>query len=112
MTSEGRQARPRRLFWLWLAVAGATLVSTAGLAGVVEGSIFQASGPAAGVDVVIQCATANVTAMTGPDGSFSVFVPASGECALSALGGSFRIGVYENPVRYDLVLIDGQLQRR
>ena len=78
-------------------------------AGKIYGSVSEGGKPVAqGVKVEVTCGAKNYAAQTDAYGSFKLFVPDKGKCALKVnvqgQAPSFEINSYEGSVQYDLIL--------
>ena len=79
------------------------------VAGKIYGSISEGGKPIAqGVKVEVTCGANNYAAQTDAYGSFKLFVPDKGKCALKVYyqgqTPSFDVNSYEGSVQYDLIL--------
>ena len=83
--------------------------AAAAYAGKIYGSVSEGGKPVAqGVKVEVACGANNYAAQTDAYGSFKLFVPDKGKCALKVhyqgQTPSFDINSYEGSVQYDLIL--------
>ena len=83
--------------------------SSLAVAGKIYGSISEGGKPIAqGVKVEVTCGANNYAAQTDAYGSFKLFVPDKGKCALKVYyqgqTPSFDVNSYEGSVQYDLIL--------
>jgi hypothetical protein len=83
--------------------------SSLAVAGKIYGSVSEGGKPVAqGVKVEVTCGANNYAAQTDAYGSFKLFVPDKGKCALKVnyqgQTPSFEINSYEGSVQYDLIL--------
>ena len=83
--------------------------AAAAYAGKIYGSVSEGGKPVAqGVKVEVTCGGNNYAAQTDAYGSFKLFVPDKGKCALKVYyqgqTPSFEISSYEGSVQYDLIL--------
>lgn len=96
----------KRAFLLTLFILS---LATAAFAGKVYGSITEGGKPVGqGIKVEVTCGSNNYAAQTDAYGSFKLFVPDKGKCALNVYyqgqTPSFEINSYEGSVQYDLIL--------
>lgn len=86
------------------------------LAHQINGTLQTPNGqPIQNMDVEIQCPSpVNASDGTKTDhrGSFSLFIPKTGRCAIGVDGATYTVYSSQNPVRYDLILDGGRLRRR
>lgn len=85
------------------------------LAHQIEGSILSPDGRPLQLEVKITCPAQAATAKTihtDNHGGFSIFIPATGKCALSVGKATYPVYSAQNPVRYDLVYDNQTLKRR
>jgi hypothetical protein len=92
-----------------VAAAVALLVSAAGGAAEIFGTISEGGKPlAAGAAVKLECGSASVSGVTDQFGSYSMRSSASGECTFTLTyknsSASLKVTLYEKPSRYDLVV--------
>ena len=83
--------------------------SSLAVAGKIYGSVTEGGKPIAqGVKVEVTCGANNYAAQTDAYGSFKLFVPDKGKCALKVYyqgqTPSFDVNSYEGSVQYDLIL--------
>ncbi len=83
--------------------------STVAYAGRINGTITESGKAVAqGVKVEVTCGANNYAAQTDAYGTFKLFVPDKGKCALKVnyqgQAPSFEINSYEGSVQYDLIL--------
>ena len=83
--------------------------AAAAYAGKIYGSVSEGGKPVGqGVKVEATCGANNYAAQTDAYGSFKLFVPDKGKCALKVYyqgqTPSFEISSYEGSVQYDLIL--------
>ena len=84
-------------------------LTPAAYAGKIYGSVSEGGKPVAlGVKVEATCGANNYAAQTDAYGSFKLFVPDKGKCALKVYyqgqTPSFEINSYDGTVQYDLIL--------
>jgi hypothetical protein len=84
-------------------------ITGAAYAGKIYGSVSEGGKPVAqGVKVEVTCGANNYAAQTDAYGSFKLFVPDKGKCALKVYyqgqTPSFEINSYEGSVQFDLIL--------
>jgi hypothetical protein len=85
------------------------------LAGVIAGTIYDASGRGlADKSVSISCASLSYTDSVKTDGhgGYVFRVPGSGNCELKVDGAAQTIFAYEVPTQFSFVLTNGTLERR
>jgi hypothetical protein len=84
-------------------------LSSSALAGKIYGSVSEGGKPVAqGVKLEVTCGANTYAAQTDAYGSFKLFVPDKGKCALKVhyqgQTPAFEINSYEGSVQYDLIL--------
>jgi len=84
-------------------------LSAAATAAEIHGTVSDNGKPVGqGVSLKLECGAASASATTDEFGSYSLKIPATGECALSVQykgsNPSLKVTVYEKPSRYDLVV--------
>jgi hypothetical protein len=101
-----REVSMRKIFLTMLCLA---IPCTSALAGEIYGTIKEAGKPiTAGTKVEVKCTKGSYGAETDKLGSYRVFVPEQGKCALSVKSGDaapqMTVNSFEDSARYNLVL--------
>ena len=88
------------------------LFSTHLYAGQISGTIRDASGPLAGVNVSINCGGKTGTGKTDTSGRYSIYVAATGSCTLMVKESTAKVFSSNQPTRHNFVLSAEGLQRQ
>lgn len=81
-------------------------------AGQIYGSIKRDGNFIEGVQVEIRCASSTTySAQTDMYGSYSIYVPETGKCTLTANSLPIEIYSFDSPIQYNLVLENNSLRR-
>src|SRR5512141_207167 len=94
---------------VFLAMLCLTIFCTTALAGEIYGTIKEGGKPIkAGTKVEVKCAKGSYSAETDKLGSYRLFVPEQGKCALSIKSGDgspqMTVTSFEDSARYNIVL--------